>query len=138
MNNAPAVITFSMLWQELQEVKSLLKSVAKEQIDKSIEEVSVNKATRLLKVGYPSVIELIEKGDLKARRYKANGKTRYRIRIADIRAFQEQKKRETEWMQYRRDDENTQPKTIEEVIANAYAQAGVDPKKPKRKRGNLL
>lgn len=137
MNNVPAVITVSMLWQELQEVKSLLRSVAKEQIDNSIEEVSVNRATRLLRLGYPSVIELIEKGDLKAREYQANGKTRYRIRIADIRTFQEQKKRETEFSLIAQQTTN-QTQTMQEVIANAYSKAGIDPKKPKRSRSNLL
>lgn len=135
--NSPAVITVSMLWQELQEVKSLLKAVAKEQIDNSIEEVSVNKATKLLKAGYPTIIELIESGELKARRYKAKGKTRYRIRIADIRSFQEAKKRETEHVLTSQSTINHQ-KTMQEVIANAYAKAGIDPKKPKRSRSNLL
>lgn len=135
MSNVPAVITVSMLWQELQEVKTLLKSVAKEQIDNSIEEVSVNKAARLMRVGAAKVIEHIDSGELKARRYTANGKTRYRIRVADIRAFQEEQKMKAEWLKNR---DNNPIKTIEEVIANAYAQAGVDPKKPKRSRGNLL
>ncbi len=138
MSNAPAVITVSMLWQELQEVKNLLRSVAKEQIDNNIEEVSVNKASRLMRVGYAKVIEHIENRELKARSYTANGKIRYRIRVADIRAFQEQKAREADWMQHRREEQNNKPKTIEEVIAHAYAQAGIDPKKPKRKRSNLL
>ncbi|MBN8545818.1 MAG: helix-turn-helix domain-containing protein [Ignavibacteria bacterium] len=132
----PAVITFSMLWQELQEVKKLLQSVAKESLDNSIQEVSVNKASQLMKVGNTTVLELIKSGELKARTYKSNGHTRYRIRIADIRTFQEMKKRETEYVLTQ--PTNNHQKTMQEVIANAYAKAGIDPKKPKRSRGNLL
>lgn len=135
--NSPAVITVSMLWQELQEVKRLLRSVTKDQIDNSIQEVSVNKASQLMKVGNTTVLGLIRSGELKARAYKSNGHTRYRIRIADIRTFQEMKKRETEYIITEQPTTNHQ-QTMQEVIANAYAKAGIDPKKPKRSRSNLL
>jgi len=134
--NSPAVITVSMLWQELQEVKSLLLSVTKDQIDNSIQEVSVNKASQLMKVGNATVLELIKSGELKARIYKSNGQTRYRIRIADIRSFQEAKKRETEYLMTAQP--TTNQLTMQEVIQNAYTKAGIDPKKPKRSRSNLL
>lgn len=135
MNN-PSVITVSMLWQELQEVKSLLLSVTKDQIDNSIQEVSVNKASQLMKVGNATVLELIKSGELKARAYQRNGQTRYRIRIADIRSFQEMKKRETEYLMTAQP--TTNQLTMQEVIQNAYTKAGIDPKKPKRSRSNLL
>ncbi len=136
MNN-PSVITSEMLWQQLQELKSLLLSVTKDQIDNSIQEVSVNKASQLMKVGNATVLELIKSGELKARTYKRNGQTRYRIRIADIRSFQEMKKRETEYLMTAQPTTNHQL-TMQEVKANAYAKAGIDPKKPKRSRSNLL
>lgn len=135
MNN-PSVITSEMLWQELQEVKSLLKSVAKASLDSSIQEVSVNKASQLMKVGNATVLQLIKSGELKARTYKSNGQTRYRIRIADIRSFQEMKKRETEYLMTAQP--TTNQLTMQEVIQNAYTKAGIDPKKPKRSRSNLL
>lgn len=135
MNN-PSVITSEMLWQELQEVKSLLKSVAKASLDSSIQEVSVNKASQLMKVGNATVLQLIKSGELKARTYKSNGQTRYRIRIADIRSFQEMKKRETEYLMT--PQPTTNQLTMQEVIQNAYTKAGIDPKKPKRSRSNLL
>lgn len=130
------MITVSMLWQELQEVKSLLLSVTKDQIDNSIQEVSVNKASQLMKVGNATVLELIKSGELKARAYQRNGQTRYRIRIADIRSFQEMKKRETEYLMTAQP--TTNQLTMQEVIQNAYTKAGIDPKKPKRSRSNLL
>lgn len=133
----PAVITQKMLWEELQEVKSLLLKVTKDQIDNSIQEVSVNKASQLMKVGNATVLKMIKSGELKARTYKSKGQTRYRIRIADIRAFQEGKKQESEFIMTVQSTTNHNQR-MQEVIQNAYAKAGIDPKKPKRSRSNLL
>jgi hypothetical protein len=138
MTKIPSVITSAMLWQELQEVKSLLKIVTKDHLEMSIEEVSLHKASKLLRLGQATIIKLIKTGDLKARTYKTNGQERYRIRIADIRIFQEQKSQEAENIYSLPLTNNKKPLTMKEVISNAYKAAGVDPTKPKRQKHNLL
>ena len=86
------LVTSSMIYQELQDVKKILKQIINKELSNSIEEVSLNKAAKLLNLGASSVISLVERGRLKARVYRdSNRKKRFRFRLADIREFQESK-----------------------------------------------
>lgn len=88
----------SGFWAELNEIKTTLREIRRElrelkdrEIAGSIEEISVNKARRLLGVGSDKVVELIKSGELKARPiYRGSIKT-YKIRVAEIREFQRRK-----------------------------------------------
>lgn len=86
------VITQSMIWEELQEQKRMLKQILqKEVMENSIEEISLNKAARLLHLGPDKVLQFVKQGKLKARTYKdsTTKKTRYRFRVFDIKEFQQ-------------------------------------------------
>ncbi|MBU0475283.1 MAG: hypothetical protein KKF62_14110 [Bacteroidetes bacterium] len=84
------LVTQQMIWDELIEQRKILTQLVNREELHSIEEVSLNKASKLLKRGSESVIEDVKKGNLKARTYKdKNHNTRYRFRLADIRIFQE-------------------------------------------------
>ncbi len=83
------LVTSQMIWDELQEQKRLLRKILDREIQFSIEEISLNKASKLLHLGSKRIIEEVEKGNLNAIiYYDKTGKKRYRFRIADIREFQ--------------------------------------------------
>ncbi len=83
-------ITSQMIWDELQSQSKLIKKLLEKEEQFSIEEVSLNKASKLLKLGPVTVLDEVKKGSLKARIYfDSKRKKRYRFRLADIRAFQE-------------------------------------------------
>jgi hypothetical protein len=84
------LVTQQMIWDELIEQRKILTQLIDREAQHSIEEVSLNKASKLLKRGSESVIEDVKNGNLKARTYTdKNQNTRYRFRLADIRKFQE-------------------------------------------------
>ena len=86
------LVSTQMIYNELQDVKKILKQIINKELSNSIEEVSLNKAAKLLNLGASSVISLVERGRLKARVYRdSNRKKRFRFRLADIREFQESK-----------------------------------------------
>jgi hypothetical protein len=88
--NTPSYVTSLMIWNELQEMKKQLEKLTKNNLAESLQEVSVNQACKILKQGRDKVVSAIEAGEIKARKYKAsNGEIRYRIRIVDIKEFQE-------------------------------------------------
>jgi hypothetical protein len=71
----------------------LIKKFLEEKETFSIEEVSLNKAAKLLKLGDSSLIDQVQKGNLEARTYRdKNRKKYYRFRLADVREFQDAKK----------------------------------------------
>lgn len=87
------LITSQMIWDELQRQSKLLNKLLEKENHFSIEEVSLSKAAKLLKLGSASVLEHVKRGNLKARVYRdSKHKLRYRFRLADIRAFQEAEK----------------------------------------------
>ena len=101
------LITSKMIWEELQRQSKLLKKLIEKEEQYSIEEVSLNKASKLLKLGPNTVIDEVERGNLKARIYYDNKRRkRYRFRLADIREFQEA---------YRYDVINDEPIEFESV-----------------------
>ncbi len=88
--NTPAVITSKMMWEELQIIKSQIAKLTKNTLTESIQEISFLQTCKILKLGKESVLRLIDSGELKARKYKdAKGKIRYRIRLIDLKEFQE-------------------------------------------------
>ena len=83
------LITSQMIWDELQRQSKLLAKLLEKEEQFSIEEVSLNKASKLLKLGPVTVLDEVIKGSLKARvYYDSKRKKRYRFRLADIREFQ--------------------------------------------------
>lgn len=88
--NTPAVITSKMMWEELQVIKSQLAKLTKNTLTESIQEISFLQTCKILKLGKESVLRLIDSGELKTRKYKdAKGKIRYRIRLIDLKEFQD-------------------------------------------------
>lgn len=87
------IVTNEMIWRELQEQKKLLNKLIYDHETYSIEEISLNKAAKLLRLGPATVINLVKRGKLNARTYRdSNRKTRYRFRLADIKEFQQTEK----------------------------------------------
>lgn len=87
------LITSKMIWDELQRQSKLLMKLIEKEEQFSIEEVSLNKASKLLKLGPNTVLDEVQKGNLKARVYHdTKRRKRYRFRLADIREFQEAEK----------------------------------------------
>ena len=79
-----------MLYDEIQATKKLVEEMREEKITESIAEVSVSKAAKTLRIGSEAVIRAIENGKLKARVYRdKDRKKRYRLRISDIKDFQD-------------------------------------------------
>lgn len=92
MDTAPAIITQKMLFEKLLIVEKKLDKILSKEAEHSIEELSLNKAKKLLRLSDVTIINLVKTGKLKARTYKdSERKTRYRFRIADIRAYQKSK-----------------------------------------------
>ncbi len=83
-------VTNNDIYKKLERVEKLLERLIRKDEEYSIEEISLNKASKLLHVGSKRIIEEVEKGNLNAIVYKdQKGKKRYRFRIANIREFQE-------------------------------------------------
>lgn len=87
------IITTTMLWEAIQEQRKMLEKILKKDMSNDFEEVALWRACKGLHLGQKTVIDLITRGELKAR-IDENG--RYRIRLADIRAFQDRETRQPE------------------------------------------
>lgn len=90
MNNSNKIVMSiegRMLWEELQIQKSMLQTLIDKQVECSLEEVSVNKAARILKHGYDFVLGEITTGHLPARAYTIKGVTRYRIKVSSLQKY---------------------------------------------------
>ncbi len=74
------------IYNELQQVKTLLKKVLKKEVEESVEEISLDKASKILHCNSTKVIKLIKQKKLAARIQDG----RYKIRIADIKKFQDE------------------------------------------------
>jgi len=84
------VVTQSMIWEELQEQKKLIKQLLEKGFENSIEEISLYKASKKLHMSQETIIDLVKSGKLEARTYKDNArKTRFRFKVADIHKFQQ-------------------------------------------------
>jgi len=83
------LVTQKMIWDELIKQRKILTQLIHREAEHSIEEVSLYRASKLLRKGPESIIQDVKCGNLNARIYKdKNHKTRYRFRVADIRKFQ--------------------------------------------------
>lgn len=92
------IITSQMLWNELQEVKDLLRKVVTRDAENNIEEISLYKASKLMHMNQNKIIKLVEENRLSARVQKTKVKDpetgeikiveRYRFRICDIHRYQ--------------------------------------------------
>lgn len=92
MNQTQGIISQRMLYDKLLVVEEKLDKILSKEAEHSIEEISLHRARKLLKLSDATIINLVKTGKLKARTYKdRNKRTRYRFRIADIRAFQQSK-----------------------------------------------
>lgn len=87
------LVTQEQIWNKLDQLERKLEKFLSNADSFSIEEVSLNKACKLLKLGSYSVIQLVKSGKLRARTYRdSKRKLRYRFRLVDIRSFQEKNK----------------------------------------------
>lgn len=104
------IVTQEMIFEKLISLEKELKALKKEHVRESIEEISLNKAARLLHLGASTVTQLVERGQLKARVYRVGHKKRYRFKIADITEFQESRSTD-------REPEPVVVETAEQIIA---------------------
>lgn len=82
-------ISNEKLYNELQDVKGMLRQLLDRDVEHSIEEISLNKAAKQLHLSSRTVIRLVKDNRLKARVYRDNNKKlRYRFKVADIHEFQ--------------------------------------------------
>jgi len=59
----------------------------------SLEEVSLNKASKILRLGSDTLVSMIKRGLLPARKYRdSKHKIRYRLLLTDIKEFQDRNK----------------------------------------------
>lgn len=87
------LITQEQIWNKLTELEKKLDSFLNDAQEFSIEEVSLNKACKLLRLGNETILRLVKSKKLEARSYRdANHKTRYRFLLKDIKKFQESNK----------------------------------------------
>lgn len=87
------LITQEQIWNKLTDLEKKLDSFLNGAQEFSIEEVSLNKACKLLRLGNETVIRLVRSNKLQARTYRdVNRKLRYRFLLKDIKTFQESTK----------------------------------------------
>ncbi len=94
------LITQEQIWQKLNELDQKLEKFWKGAEQFSVEEISLNKACRLLRLGDSTIIKLVKSGKLKARIYRdSNHRQRYRFLLKDIKEFQDSTKYQHEFLQ---------------------------------------
>lgn len=87
------LITQEQIYNKLTELEKKLDSFLNDAQEFSIEEVSLNKACKLLRLGNETVIRLVRSNKLQARTYRdSKRKLRYRFLLKDIKTFQESTK----------------------------------------------
>ncbi|MFA7202068.1 MAG: hypothetical protein WC099_03705 [Candidatus Paceibacterota bacterium] len=83
------LITTAMVYDEIQEMKKMVRDLIEKQTMDSVKVISTLQACRLLKIGQKKLIHLVNTGQIKAVTYRDNKKRiRYRFRIPDIYEFQ--------------------------------------------------
>jgi len=86
-----AYITHQELCDRVIHLSEELTKLKKRELEYEVEEFSINKTTKLLHVGSSKVLHWIKSGQLNARIECEKGKKpKYKIRVADIRSFQEE------------------------------------------------
>lgn len=83
------LISMEMIYNKLCKTEQILEQMLKENEQNSIEEISLNKAAKLLHKGTDWIIRQVQSGKLSAIKYRdKKHRTRYRFRISDIKNFQ--------------------------------------------------
>jgi hypothetical protein len=93
MNGYPFPTTQAerVILDELYSLKKELEDIKDATIAESIEELSLYKVSRLLRLGSDKIIKAVDSGKLRAITYRdRKHKKRFRFRLADIRQFQKQ------------------------------------------------
>lgn len=90
-NNTPSLVTQQMIYEEILNLKKEIKQLKQRDIETSIEEYSLSKAAKLLRIGQATLMSYVKDGKLKARIVK-NSKSRtgysYKFALREIYRFQ--------------------------------------------------
>jgi hypothetical protein len=76
------------LFQKLDSLERKIDELNESKVMDSILEVSANRACKILTMGYETLIKEIESGKLRARKFKSHGEIRYKIKVSDIKLYQ--------------------------------------------------
>lgn len=83
-NSIPMTKAEKVIWEELKAQRKLLNQILENNSLDRLKDVSANKATKILKCGYETLMKEINSGNLKAKR-RGNG---IRILLKDLEAYQ--------------------------------------------------
>lgn len=90
-NRTPSLVTQQMIYEEILNIKNEIKQLKQRDIETSIEEYSLSKAAKLLRIGQTTLMSYVKEGKLKARIVK-NNKSRtgysYKFALREIYRFQ--------------------------------------------------
>lgn len=90
-NRTPSLVTQQMIYEEILNIKNEIKQLKQRDIETSIEEYSLSKAAKLLRIGQSTLMSYVRDGKLKARVVK-NNKSRtgysYKFALREIYRFQ--------------------------------------------------
>lgn len=87
------LVTQEQIWNKLTELEKKLDSFLTDANQFDVQEVSLNKACKLLRLGNETVIRFVRSGKLQARTYRDNKRQlRFRFLLKDIKTFQESSK----------------------------------------------
>jgi len=82
------LITSEMIWNKLCGIEDKIQAIEERDIANSIREISLHRACKILSIGAENLIDKVNKGYIKARTIKTNGKTYYKFLISDIYDYQ--------------------------------------------------
>lgn len=98
MNESTIIMTKAerLILKKIELLERKLDELREEKVGESIEEISLNKAARLLRIGTDRLILAVENRHLKAIIYRdKERKKRYRFRVVDIREYQRNRQTKT-------------------------------------------
>ena len=89
-NKVPSLVTQQMIYEEILNIKNEINQLKQRDIETSIEEYSLSKAAKLLRIGQTTLMSYVKDGKLKARIVK-NNKSRtgysYKFALREIYRF---------------------------------------------------
>lgn len=87
------LVTQEQIWKKLESLEKKLDKFIIESEIATIDEISLNKACRRLRLGSDTVVHLVKTGKLQARIYRdKTRRVRYRFLLNDIKKFQKENK----------------------------------------------
>jgi hypothetical protein len=87
------LITQEMIWNRLNSLEKKIDKFLNDAQEASIEEISLNRAVKVLHLGNETIVHLVKSGKLEARLYRdKKRKIRYRFLLSDIKKFQKENK----------------------------------------------